>query len=139
VAAVVGVDADPALQRDDWRGVARALGPVTQTRLIAATPASSLIPLRYYMPALRQADPPAIVTAEVDYVAVARRRPGERPKPPRPAAAPVAGPGDVLAQRSEGETFTVLRLAAPTPGAQPVTPVAGLDGTPAAMLTIAPR
>jgi 4-amino-4-deoxy-L-arabinose transferase-like glycosyltransferase len=139
VVAAIGVDADPALQRDDWRGVARSLGAVTQTRLIAVTPASSLIPLRYYMPGLRQADPPSIVTGEVDYVAVARRRPGERPKPARPAVAPAPGPGYVLVQRSEGETFTVLRLTAPAPGPQPVGPVPGLDGTPAAVLTIAPR
>ena len=32
-----------------------------------------------------------------------------------------------------------LRLTAPAPGPQPVGPVPGLDGTPAAVLTIAPR
>ncbi|MDP1849013.1 MAG: glycosyltransferase family 39 protein [Solirubrobacteraceae bacterium] len=135
--AVAGVARSPELQRDDWRAAVRALGPIGEPRLIVATPDSALTPLRYYLPALRPATPPTFTTAEIDYVALPVRLPGERPQPPRPADPPAPAGGYTLAARTDGETFTVLRWRAPAPGAEPIAPSPGLDGTPAALLTVA--
>ena len=136
--AVVGVARSPQLQRDDWRAAVTALGPITAERLIVATPGSALVPLRYYLPRLRRAHPPRVQTAEIDYVALPERRPGNRARPPRPAAPVAPGPGYALAGRTDGETFTVLRWRAPAPRAEPVTRRPGLDGTSAALLSVGP-
>jgi mannosyltransferase len=136
--AVVGVASDPQMQRDDWRGAAHALGPITAPRLIVAN-GDALNALRYYLPGLRTALPPTFTTAEIDYVALPVRRPGERPAPPRPAAPAAPAAGYVLAGRTDGETYTVLRWRAPTPRAEPIAPSPGLDGKPAALLSIVPR
>jgi hypothetical protein len=135
---VAGVARDPKLQRDDWRGAARALGPITEPRLIVAND-SALHPLRYYLPDLRMAAPPAFTTAEIDYLALPVRLPGERPAPPRPAAPAAPAAGYTLAGRIHGETYTVLRWRAPAPRAEPIAPSPGLDGEPAALLTVVPR
>jgi hypothetical protein len=96
------------------------------------------VPLRYYLPRLRRAQPPRVQTAEIDYVALPERRPGKRGKPPRPAAPVAPGPGYALAGRTDGETFTVLRWRAPAPRAEPVTRRPGLDGTTGALLSVGP-
>jgi hypothetical protein len=115
----------------------RALGPIAEPRLIVATPESALTPLRYYLPRLHDARPPAIATSEIDYIALPVRLPGERPRPPRGPAPPVApGAGYALADRTAGETFTVLRWRVPAPRPEPIAPSPGLDGKPAALLAI---
>ncbi len=128
LAAVVGVAIDPRSQRDDWRGAVATLGTSSEQRLIAATPPSGLVPLRYYLPGARPLTEPAIAMEEIDYIAMAERSPGERPKPPRPAAPPLID-GFELVAGARGETFTVLRLRAdaPAPIAQS-TVAAGLNG-----------
>ncbi len=137
---VIGVARSPELQRDDWRAAARSLGPIAEPRLVVATPQSALTPLRYYLPRLRDAPPPAFVTGEIDYVALPVRLPGERPQPPRGPAPPVApGPGYALAGRTDGETFTVLRWQIPAPRPEPIAPSPGLDGKPAALLAVSGR
>ena len=136
--AVVGVASSPQLQRDDWRAAVAALGPVTGPRLIVATPGSALVPLRYYLPRLRPARPPQLQTDEIDFLALPERRPGKRATPPRPAAPAAPGPRYALAGRTDGETFTVLRWRAPAPRAEAVAPRPGLDGQPAALLSVGP-
>ena len=128
LAAVVGVAIDPRSQRDDWRGAVAALGRSSEQRLIAATPASALAPLRYYIPGARPLTEPAVGTREIDYIAMAERSPGQRPKPPRPAAPPLIA-GFEFEAGTHAETFTVLRLraGAPAPIAQS-TLAAGLNG-----------
>ena len=75
---------------------------------------------------------------EIDYVALPVRLPGERPQPPRPRRARRRRPRDyVLAGRTDGETFTVLRWRIPAPRPEPIAPSPGLDGEPAALLAIA--
>ena len=135
----LGVARSPELQRDDWRAAVRSLGPIDGPRLIVATPASALTPLRYYLPGLRPATPPAFTTAEIDYVALPVRLPGERPQPPRPARPVAPATGYVLADRTDGETFTVLRWQLPAPRPEPVAPYPGLDGEPAALLAVTAR
>jgi 4-amino-4-deoxy-L-arabinose transferase-like glycosyltransferase len=133
--AIVGVDGDAALQRDDWRGAVRALGHSDGERLVVASPASALAPLNYYLPTVHKLTQDPLVTNEIDYVALPERSPGERPKPPRPARAPEPVAGFVPAARVESETFTVLRLrAAVTQGVPRSTVTAGLDGKPPALL-----
>jgi hypothetical protein len=135
IVTVAGVATDRELQRDDWRGAVRALGHAPGERLLVATPASALAPLRYYLPNAHPLATPATLTAEIDYVALPRRDPGERPKPPRPRIAPAPVPEFALAERADAKTFTVLRLRAPAPVAVAGTTVAtGLDGRAAAVL-----
>jgi len=139
VAVAVGVASDPGLQRDDWRGAARALGRADAPRVIAATPPAALVPLRYYLPGLRAQREPQTTTAEVDYVALAAGYPHQRLAPPRPAHVPAPAPGFAPAGSTQAETFTVVRLRAPAP--QPVSLLAletGLDGGPAAVLLAGP-
>jgi uncharacterized membrane protein len=130
--AVVGVAADPALQRDDWRGAARALAPAAAGERVIVSSPGALVPLRYYLPGLRPLRPTPVMAAEIDYVGLALRRGGARGRPPRPPGSPQPGPGFAVAGRTEAATFTVVRMRAPAP--QPVAPGAlavGLDGRPA--------
>ena len=129
VAAIVGVAIDPRSQRDDWRGAVASLGRAPGQRLIVATPASGLAPLRYYLPGARPLTEAAILTPEVDYIALSERSPGERPDPPRPAAPPQLPPYALLAGVREQTFRTVLRMRAQAPQPLPRTTVgAGLDG-----------
>jgi mannosyltransferase len=137
--AVVGVARDPELQRDDWRAAVRALGPLDGPRLIVATPSSALTPLHYYLPHVRRARPPTFTTAEIDYIALPVRLPGERPQPPRPARPVAPAAGYELVGRTDGETFTVLRWRAAQARPEPVAPSPGLDGEPAALLALGGR
>ncbi|MGI9100747.1 MAG: glycosyltransferase family 39 protein [Solirubrobacteraceae bacterium] len=131
LAAVVGVATDPALQRDDWRGAARALGTAESARVIVTSP-GALVPLGYYLPGLRLLGAAPATAVEVDYVALALRRGAARGSPPRPRHSPLPGPGFEVAGRTEAATFTVVRMRAPAP--QPLAPgvlTVGLDGRPA--------
>lgn len=134
VVTIVGVAIDPRSQRDDWRGAVAALGTAPGERVIVASPASALAPLRYYLPGVRPLTGPAATTGEIDYVALAERSPGERPGPPRPKAPPQVA-GFALVGGARAETFTVLRLGAAAPQAVQRTAVpAGLDGKPPLVL-----
>jgi 4-amino-4-deoxy-L-arabinose transferase-like glycosyltransferase len=129
--AVVGVDANPAYQRDDWRGAARASGSAGGDRVVVAAP-GSLVPLRYYLPRLEPLRAPFTPTVEVDYIALSQRRAGGRSAPPRPLELPVPGVSFALAGRTDARTFTVLRMR--PPGPQLLLPgnlITGLDGSAA--------
>lgn len=132
---VIGVNTDAASQRDDWRGAVAALGHADGDRLVVATPASGLAPLRYYLPSARPLAGPAQLTAEIDYLALSERQEGKRLPPPRPELPPAPALGFALADRTDAQSFTVLRLRAGA--AQPVAGAAlatGLGGEPAAVL-----
>jgi hypothetical protein len=135
--AIVGVDTDAELQRDDWRGAVRALGHADGERLIVATPASALAPLNYYLPTVHKLATGTLVTSEIDYVALPERSPGERPKPPRPARAPEPVAGFVQTARTQAQTFTVLRLRAALQGVPRASVATGLDGTTPVLLVAA--
>ena len=138
-AAAIGVAGDPTLQREDWRGAARALGQAAGGRVIVATPSSALVPLRYYLPRLRPRTGPDPFTDSVDYLALPSGYPQKRAAPPRPTQAPTPAPGMTLIDRTDAQTFTVLRLRAPTAVQVPVAALGtGLDGVPAVVLAEPP-
>ncbi|MGH2840774.1 MAG: hypothetical protein ACRDKY_08120, partial [Solirubrobacteraceae bacterium] len=136
VVAVLAVAGDKTLQRDDWRGAARALGPIEDVRVVTAPP-GGLVPLRYYLPHVQRFTGGQASTREVDYVAIAERDGSARPRPPRPDLSPLEAPGFSETQRTLTPEFTVLRLRADSP--RPVFSSAvdtGLDGKPATPLIV---
>ncbi len=136
--AVIGVDVDSRNQRDDWRAAVHALGHAPGARIVVASPASAAVAIGYYLRSAHPIPAAGLATQEIDYIAIGQRRPGERPRPPRPATPPAPLPGLVLAGRVEKPTFTVLRLRATVPVTVAPSAVAiGLDGGPAAVLEAA--
>lgn len=137
-ATVIAVAGDKELQRDDWRGAARALGRIDGPRIVVA-PKGAIVPLRYYLPHVHPFIGGGAVTFEVDYVALALRNDNTRPRPPRPAVAPLLTRGFEETGRAQTPQYTVLRLRA-----RRSTPVfasavlVGLDGKPAASLLVSP-
>ena len=71
VLVVVLVDTSPRYQRDDWRGVAHALGPATAERVVLVDPGAGAIPLQSYMGRLRPLTKPVAVS-ELDLVVIPR-------------------------------------------------------------------
>ncbi|MEA2422015.1 MAG: mannosyltransferase [Thermoleophilaceae bacterium] len=111
---VVSVAARPELQRDDWRGIARALGPPAGGRAIIVSPINGSIPLSLYLPGQRALGPSGATVQEVDAVAVAPHVAGEeRRAPVVPAATPPAGFREVA--RHRGRTYTVVRYRSDAP------------------------
>jgi mannosyltransferase len=99
-------------QRDDWRGVARALGvPPSPDRVIVAERYSSM-PLSIYLPGTAAATGSAAVTHELDFVTLRERRTGRSPAPPAPIQAP-APPGFRAAGMLRTESYALSRFLAP--------------------------
>jgi mannosyltransferase len=126
VAVVVIVDTNPRYQRDDWRGVSRALGADRVPRAIVVTPGSGLIALGAYQPSLRELGQATV--SEIDVVAIpAQVLGGGIGAPPRPRTPPPVPAGFRLTRAVYAPTFTVLRFTARRPVA--VT-AAGLASSP---------
>ena len=109
VVAFVGVETTPADQRDDWRGVAAAIGPPTVgPRYIVVNPSDGPPALELYLPARRGAGSSATLppAREVDVIEVAR----DPAVPAVPAA--VAGFTPSVIHTS---SYTVIRYSAPAP------------------------
>jgi hypothetical protein len=128
---VLSVNGRPELQRDDWRGIARTLGPAPPgSRAIVVSPINGSIPLALYMPGLSRLGSAKV--SEIDAVAVAEHETGEtRRAPPIPKVAPPPDFQEI--GRHSGPTFTVIRYQADIP--LPVSPsslgsFALLPGTP---------
>jgi mannosyltransferase len=114
---VVLVDADARYQRDDWRGVARALGHTAGARVLLVDPASGEIPLQAYMSGLRSLMAPVAVR-ELDVVDIAPNvRGGGIGTPPQAGGPQPAPPGFTLTGAVYASTYTVLRYTAPSPAA----------------------
>ena len=112
---VVLVDTDSRYQRDDWRGVAHALGPPTATRVLLVDPGSGEIPLQAYMPGLRALTRPVAVR-ELDVVVVPSNVQGVGiGTPPRVTGPQPAPSGFTLSGVVYASTYTVLRYTAPSP------------------------
>jgi 4-amino-4-deoxy-L-arabinose transferase-like glycosyltransferase len=120
VFVVVSVDARPELQRDDWRGIARTLGPPTGgARALVVSPINGSIPLGLYLPGLSKLTSAGAPVTEIDAVAVAQHKAGEtRRAPAIPSVPPPPGFREVA--RHSGPTFTVVRYRADAP--MPIVP-----------------
>ncbi|MEA2349808.1 MAG: mannosyltransferase [Thermoleophilaceae bacterium] len=108
--AVIEVEANAEFQRDDWRGAARALGPAEVRRALVVHPLNGLVPLSVYTRGLERFPGGAVPLSEIDLLAVADRRAGQSPRPPRPPTPRVFGFKQVL--RVDSPTFTLIRLRA---------------------------
>jgi hypothetical protein len=120
LAVTLGVDLNARYQRDDWRGVARAV-PAVGLSAIEVTPSSGRLALEYYLPGARPLGPAGASVASVEVIALGARGVGAAVQaPPLPDPLPVlAGFGPPVA--STHATYTVLRYAAPS-GTGLVTP-----------------
>jgi mannosyltransferase len=126
LAAIAGVASDRALQREDWRGAARALRGADSDRAVWVLPGSGATPLRYYLPHARQVTrPPA--NAGLEIVVMGSHDAGTRL---RAALARLAGrPLDVPRQGG----FAIVRRVPGTAGEIGLPPRAG------AALLVVPR
>lgn len=109
---VILVDVNPAYQRDNWRGVADALGRPTVPRAIVVSPGSGLTPLQAYMPRLSLLSRTTPVR-EIDVVAIPQQVPGAGiGTPPSPEPLPVP-PGFRLVRTVASRTYTVVIYRSP--------------------------
>src|SRR5919201_1687111 len=116
----VAVWANPAYQRENDRGAARALGPHTLPRAILVTPASASVPLGIYVGSFSPAPCPV---REVDLVAMAARSGTFASAKPPPRAAPSRQPpaaGFRLVEQRYTRTYTLLRYRSATPALIPL-------------------
>src|SRR5215212_10158008 len=114
LAAVIGVALEPSWQREDWRGMARALPPPTGPRVIL-TPALGRRPLELYLPRLSELPQSGRPVKEIALLYPVRRKPGEEHPlpPPRPATPAAAGFSPV--ERRFESSYTLLLFRAPKP------------------------
>ncbi|MEA2468661.1 MAG: mannosyltransferase, partial [Thermoleophilaceae bacterium] len=104
VAVDVEVATDVKLQRDDWRGAARALGRAPGTRVVVVTPEYAKKPLRLYAGSLPPLPPGGADVREV--VAVVYGRPPKDPAPP---------PGFTEVARARTPSYVLVRYRASIP------------------------
>jgi uncharacterized membrane protein len=97
----VEVATDAKLQRDDWRGAARALGPA---QAVIVTPEYEAKPLRLYAEDLASIPPQGIDVTQV--VTIATGRPPQAPPPP---------PGFTAQSRTITPSYVLTRYTAPAP------------------------
>jgi mannosyltransferase len=114
VALVVNVEVagDAKLQRDDWRGAAKALGPATETRAVIVSPDYAKKPLRLYAGSLPPL-PAGTTVREVDVIV------NDRP----PAATPPALPGFRLDSTVRSPSYLLARYLSAAPAAVPTVAV----------------
>jgi mannosyltransferase len=116
----IAVWANPSYQRENDRGVARALGPVTVPRAIVVSPASASVPIGLYTGGF---SPTPFPVREVDEVGLALRSStfsgAKSPPQPQPAKQPPA-PGFRLVEVRSTPTFTLMRYRSPKPALIPL-------------------
>jgi mannosyltransferase len=111
LAVIAGVLADPTTQRDDWRDAAKALS--AQDARVIVAPSNGEVPLRIYLPGVRQLHGPAIETSRLAFMALPERRAGRASLPPQ---APRKGPpGFHPAGERTTDTYAVTVFEADAP------------------------
>lgn len=111
LAVIAGVLADATTQRDDWRDAAKALS-ANGARLIVA-PSNGEVPLRVYLPGVRQLRGRTIETRELAFLALPTRRAGRDSLPPDP---PRVGPqGFHLTGGRATDTYAITLFEADAP------------------------
>jgi mannosyltransferase len=124
LAVVIAVAGDARYQRQDWRGLARALGTLDGRRALVISPANGELALRYYRPALRTMAAEGANVRELDVVAVAGLRdPGAEPELPPQAGTSLGVEGFRSGRRAATGTYELLRFRTTSGGAVPVTPM----------------
>lgn len=113
LAIVITVAADAQYQRQDWKGLARALGSSDAPRALVISPANGELALRYYRRALRTMRPQGAAVREVDVVTVAGSPdPGKAPELPPLVGTSLAVPGFGPSQRTQTSIYALLRFRA---------------------------
>jgi 4-amino-4-deoxy-L-arabinose transferase-like glycosyltransferase len=119
LAIVVAVAADSQYQRQDWSGLAHALGRTDATRALVVTPANGELALRYYLPGIQTMGPDGAEVREVDVVAVAGSRdPGKAPELSALTGTALGVPGFGPALATTTSTYAIRRF--PAAGGAPV-------------------
>jgi len=110
LAVVAAIDLVPAYQRDDWHGIADALGGGHAGRVVVSERFGQA-PLSIYLPEVRKTSARTVSAREVAYVSLRVRHTGGAPSsPPIPRRAPA---GFQLAGVTRREAFAVVRYRAP--------------------------
>jgi mannosyltransferase len=115
------VASDAELQRDDWRGAARTLGPAAEPRVIVVTPDYAKRPLRLYAGSLPPLPAAGVDAREVVVI--------DNDRPPRGVVAP---PGFREQSRVRTPTYILVRYR--TPAARHLTDAQIPRTRPAAIL-----
>jgi mannosyltransferase len=110
LAVIVAINLVPTYQRDDWRGVARALGTPTAARVIVGEQYGSA-PLSIYLAGIRTTFAPTVTTRELDFVALRKRSTWGAPSAPVVPSTPPTG--FRLAEVRRSETFALARFTSP--------------------------
>jgi mannosyltransferase len=114
LAVIVAIDLLPGYQRDDWRGIAGALGNGHAGRVIVSERFGEAT-LSVYLPEVHQIGARTVTTREVAYVSLRVKHTGGAPSAaPIPSRAPA---GFQLAGVTRSEAFAVVRYRAPRPTA----------------------
>src|SRR5206468_2563783 len=127
---VVEVDANPTLQRFDFRGVARSVGAPSVARAIVLSPQVGEAPLAAYMRDLRLLPPAGARVSEVDVVGMHSQDESTRDRRPRPPTPAFRQSGAAVT-----DTYTIVRYRSAAPvhvGYRQLLPVA-IGDPPAAV------
>ena len=111
IALVIQVSVNPRVQRDDWRGAVRALGPAAAPRVLVVTPEVGRTPIEFYAPQTVRLQRAGAPVTEIAVVANARP-PRFVPRPPPP--------GFRLASTRRAASWEVVRYMSST--ARPIGP-----------------
>jgi mannosyltransferase len=124
LAITIAVASNDQYQRQDWKGLAHALGSSDAPRALVITPANGELALRYYRRALRTMSPQGAAVREIDVVAVAGSPdPGKAPELPALSGTALGVPGFASAIETRSDTYALLRFPVAAGGsAVPVTP-----------------
>jgi mannosyltransferase len=106
IALAIQVSVNPRLQRDDWRGAVRALGPAAAPRVLVVTPEVGRTPLGFYASRTAALTRAGARVTEIDVVANARP-PHFTPRP--------APPGFRLASIRRAASWEVVRYVSASP------------------------
>lgn len=112
---------DPAFQRDDWRGAARALGPAATPRAIVANRYEGLPTLQVYLRGVSRYPARGMTVREVDVIWLGRGSFGHAILP----FAPVALPG-FTSRVIRSPTYTVVRYRADRAVFEPASTLDGI-------------
>lgn len=115
VAIAIAVAVNGSYQRDDWKGLAAAIGSTREPRALVVSPANGEAVLRYYLGPLPAFPAQGERVAEVDVVSVAvAPRPGDERILPGPTA-PDYGPGLGAPREVRGDGWVMLRFRPASP------------------------